>query len=154
MKTDTEKIAAKLNALIEKNRDAEKGFAKAADKSKAKSLMTWFSERSIERKVFIEDLKIEVASFGQDFDVSGSLAGDMHRTWMDLKTLFSADNDKAMLDEAIRGEKSALQEYNDVLGGIILPAKMEMVLKAQRSIIERELGTLRSLDNIGFQEES
>lgn len=154
MKTNTERIAAKLNALIEKIRDAEKGFAKAADKSKAKSLMTWFSERSIERKFFNKELKNEVASFGQEYDESGSLSGDVHRTWMDLKTLFSADNDKTMLDEAIRGEKSALQEYNDVLGEITLPASTETVLKAQRSKIEQELGVLRSLDDIEFQEES
>jgi len=154
METYTEKIAAKLNSLMEKNRDAEKGFAKAADKAKAKSLAEWFNDRSVERKVFNEDLKVEITSFGQDFDESGSLTGDLHRTWMDLKALFSADNDEAMLKEAIRGEKAALDEYNEVLGEISLPSSTEMVLNAQRAKIEQGLGVLRNLEDIGFQEES
>lgn len=154
METYTEKIAAKLNSLMEKNRDAEKGFAKAADKSKAKSLAEWFNDRSVDRKVFNEDLKVEIASFGQDFDESGSLTGDLHRTWMDLKTLFSTDNDEAMLKEAIRGEKAALDEYNEVLGEISLPSSTEMVLNAQLAKIEQGLGFLRNLEDIEFQEES
>lgn len=104
MKTYTEKIAEKLNALVEKNRDAQKGFAKAADRSRAKSLATWFNDRSIEKKVFNMDIKAELTCYGRNFDESGSLTGDMHRAWMDVTTLFSADNDMAMLEEAIRGE--------------------------------------------------
>jgi uncharacterized protein (TIGR02284 family) len=97
METYTEKITRKLNALMEKNRDAEKSFAKAADNAKAKSLSTWFNDRSLERKMFNEDLKTEVSSFGRDFAQSGSFTGDLHRTWMDLKALFSADSDEAMV---------------------------------------------------------
>lgn len=154
MKTNTEKIASKLKALVEKNRDAEKGFAKAADKTKAKSLATWFNDRSVEKKAFNMDLKAEITSLSQKFDESGSLTSDLHHTWMDIKTLFSADNDQTMLKEAIRGEKAALDEYNDVLAENILPSSTEMLLNSHRSKIEQGLEVLRGLDDIRFQEQS
>ncbi|MDO6810949.1 PA2169 family four-helix-bundle protein [Zobellia galactanivorans] len=154
METYTEKIAKNLNALIEKNRDAKKGFTNAAQHAKAKSLSLWFGNRALEREVFNKMLKMEVSSFGQDFDLNGSLTGDIHRTWMDFKSLFTMDNDKAMIAEAIRGERAALEEYNSVLAEISLPTSTEGVLNDQRIKIEHGLAILRTLDDIEFQEES
>ncbi|HET8736352.1 MAG TPA: PA2169 family four-helix-bundle protein [Pricia sp.] len=153
MKTYPEKIAKKLNTLIGKNRDAEKGFAMAADNAKAKSLAFWFNDRSVERKMFNEDLKVEVASFGQDFDESGSLTGDLHRAWMHMKAWTQADSDQAMVKEAISGEKAALREYNEVLDEMGLPSSTKMVLIDQLAKIEKGLEVLQALDEIEYQEE-
>ena len=64
MKNNTDKIRAKLNALVQINRDAEKGFAKAAGIATARSLVSWFKIRALERKLFMEELEVEAASFG------------------------------------------------------------------------------------------
>jgi uncharacterized protein (TIGR02284 family) len=47
-------------------------------------------------------------TFGEELDKGGSVTGAAHRTWMEVKYWFSADDDESMLEEAIRGEKAAL----------------------------------------------
>ena len=154
MKTHTEEIRKKLNALIEKNKDAEKGFIKAAENAKAKSLVVWFTNSAIERKKFNQDLKLEISSFEQDSNINGSLTGDIHRTWMELKSLLAADNDKAMLQEAIKGEKAALKEYNNIFNEVNLPSTTKTMLTSQWTKIKNNITILSTLDNIEFQEES
>lgn len=154
MENNTDKIIAKLNALVQKNKDAEKGFAKAAEIATAKTLASWFKIRALERKMFMKELEVEVASFGPKKEVSGSLSANLHRTWMVIKATFSEDNDEVMLEEAMRGEKAALTEYNEALGEVSLPPTTEVLLKAHRAKIEHGLAILRTLDDIKFQEDS
>ncbi|MUH38065.1 PA2169 family four-helix-bundle protein [Zobellia amurskyensis] len=154
METNTEKIVEKLNALVQKNRDAEKGFEKAIEIAKAKTLMDWFKTRAEERREFREELKEEIHSYGFSCVQTPSLTGDLHRTWMDLKAALADDNDEAMLEEAMRGEKATLEEYNSAISEITMPPATEHILKSHRVKIEFGLSILRSLDDIRFQEES
>ena len=111
----TETISNKLNDLLEKTYDAEKGFKKAAENTDHIFLQRYFERKSKERKEFGYELNNEIRSFGERGIESGSLTGAAHRTWMDIKAMFSVDSDESMLEEAIRGEKAAVQEYKDVL---------------------------------------
>lgn len=154
MKMNTEKIAHRLNALVQKNHDAEKGFEKAAEIVTAKSLSDWFRTRAAERKIFREQLKDEVHSFGFPCVQTPSLTGDLHRTWMEIKSAFTEDDDEAMLAEAMRGEKAALDEYNEILSEMSFPPNTETLLKAHRESLEDGLAVLRGLDDIEFQEDS
>lgn len=154
MEMNIEKITDKLNALVQKNSDAEKGFEKAAEISKANSLKEWFAAKAIERGMFREELKVELHSLGHPCVKTPSLTGDFHRVWMDLKAAFSLDSDEAMLKEAIRGERAALEEYRDVLSETALLPNTEAIIRAQLTKIENGLTILRTLDNIEFQEES
>lgn len=154
METNTEKIVAKLNALTEKNSDAEKGFKKASKIATAKTLANWFASRAVERRMFREELADDVHSFGYPSVRTPSLTGDLHRTWMDLKAAFSLDNDEAMIEETMRGEKAALDEYKEVLAEVSLPPATRALLKTHRTKIEHGLAILRTLDDIKFQEES
>ncbi len=140
--------------LIQKNRDAEKGFAELSNIAKAKSLVTWFSDRSVEREGYVLQLKTEVLSIGQTYADKGSLSGNVHRAWMNVKDIFSLDSDEAMLSEAIRGEKAALEEYNAVLAEMTMAANTEILLKTQRAKIEKGLSALKYLSSIEYQEES
>ena len=154
METNTEKIADKLNALVQKNSDAQKGFERAGQIVTSKTLSDWFVTRAVERRIFREELKEEVHSFGHPCVQTPSLTGDIHRAWMDIKAAFSADSDKAMLKEAVRGEKAALDEYNEVFAETTMPPSTDVLLKAHRAKIEDGLAILRAMENIEFQEES
>jgi len=153
METNTEKIAHRLNALLEKNSDAERGFEKAAELASAQSIIEWFSDRAIERGKFKQELKEEIHSFGYPAVQTSSLTGDMHRAWMDLKATFSGDNDEAMLQEALRGEKASLDEYNEAIAETTVPPTTLDILKNHRSTIEQGLEVLRALEGIEFQKE-
>lgn len=154
METYAEKIVDKLKVLVQKTSDAEKGFEKAAEIATAKTLVDWFVTRAVERRGFREELKEELHSFGQPYVQTASFTADLHRIWMNVKAVFSADNDEAMLEEAIRGEKAALHEYNEVFTETTLPPTTKALLKNQHAKIKQGLAILVKLDNIEFQEES
>ncbi|PKD20617.1 hypothetical protein APR41_13150 [Salegentibacter salinarum] len=142
----SEKVSKKLNALLEKNYDAEKGYKYASENSQNPQLKAFFSERAQERYDFGHELKTEIRDFGENPEKGSSLAGDAHRTWMNLKTNFSGNKDEAALEEAIRGEKVAVDEYEDVLKDPEIPPTTANLLLKQKNGIVAALNKLKSLE--------
>ena len=100
-----EEISNKLNELLVKNYDAEKGYLKAIDNVNGDRLKMFFKRRSSERSEFAKELRTEILQYGQIPEESGSFKGVMHRNWMSLKSTFSSDNEESIIEEVIRGEK-------------------------------------------------
>lgn len=148
MSTYTEAVGEKLNDLLEKTYDAEKGFKKAAENTENKQLRSYFESKAQQRKDFGHELKSEVLSFGQKVEKGDSLTGKAHRAWMDIKAIFSSDNAEGMLEEAIRGERAAIQEYNDVLEDISLPSSTSTILRSQKLAIEKGLSKIKTLEDL------
>ncbi|NRD20494.1 PA2169 family four-helix-bundle protein [Winogradskyella eckloniae] len=148
MSTYTEQVGKKLNNLLEKTYDAEKGFTKAADHIEHNVLKTYFRHKAQERFNFGRELKQEIRSFNQDVETGGSLAGATHRAWMDIKSVFSASDEESMLNEAIRGEKAAIEEYEDLLNETSLPMSTKSILQSQKSIINNGLAKINALEDI------
>ncbi|MGB3616522.1 MAG: PA2169 family four-helix-bundle protein, partial [Catalinimonas sp.] len=66
---------------------------------------------------------------------SGTLLGDLHRTWINVREFFAKKDNKAVVDECIRGEKSALEAYSRALDNK-LPAPVRDRLADQFGMIE------------------
>lgn len=141
------KISNKLNDLLEKNYDAEKGYKFASENVKNPSLKSFFSERAKERNNFGHELKSEISTLGEKPDKGSSLKGDIHRTWMNLKTTFSSDKEEALLEEAVRGEKAAVEEYNEVLEDENIPPSTANLLMKQRNAITAALDKVKRLES-------
>ncbi|MDT7827789.1 PA2169 family four-helix-bundle protein [Pricia sp. S334] len=148
MSTYTEKVGDKLNDLLEKTYDAEKGFKNAAENVEHTNLKSYFQKKAQERYDFGHALKSEIRQFGQEVDKGDSLAGKAHRSWMDLKNFFSSDNVEAMLEESIKGEKKAIEEYDDILQETNLPPSTETLLRQQRMAIESGLNEIKRLEDL------
>ena len=148
METYTEKVGEKLNDLLERTYDAEKGFKKAAENVENKALKSYFKLKSKERYDFGHELKDEIKSMNQKVDKGGSLAGDAHRSWMDIKAMFAFDDEESMLEEAIRGERSAIEEYENVLKNTDLPSSTKSVLTSQKNKIENGLSNIKTLEDL------
>lgn len=148
MSTYTEEVGKKLNNLLEKTYDAEKGFKKAAENIDHAPLKSYFKNKAQERYNFGHELKQEIRSFNQDVDKGGSLTGSAHRAWMDVKSLLSSDAEESMLNEAIRGEKAAIEEYEEVLNETSLPMSTKSILQSQKSIINNGLARINSLEDL------
>ena len=148
MSTYTEVIGEKLNDLLEKTYDAEKGFKKAAENTDHKQLKSFFENKAKQRYDFGHELKVEIKTFGQKVDQGDSIAGKAHRAWMDVKALFSLDSAEAMLEEAIRGEKAAVEEYKEVLEDTSLPSSTAAILRNQKEAIENGLANIKMLEDL------
>ncbi len=75
MSTYTKDVSEKLNDLLEKTYDAEKGFKKAAENTEHKALKSYFQSKSKQRYDFGHELKTEIKSMGQEVDKGDSLTG-------------------------------------------------------------------------------
>lgn len=95
----TEKISNKMNELLEKNYDAEKGYLNSAENVDSTKLKIFFKNRASKRSQFAKDIKTEILSYGQITEDDGSIKGGMHRNQMSLKSLFGANDEKAILEE-------------------------------------------------------
>src|SRR3954466_13019415 len=115
MATTTKSISSLLNGLIETCKDGQHGFKTAAEDVKNDALRSLFQELSMERGRFIAELEHLVRSVGEDVEQSGSVAGVMHRAWIDLKSALSSGSEHAVLAECERGEDSAVAEYREAL---------------------------------------
>lgn len=147
METFTKNVAERLNELIEKNIDATKGFRKAADHASSPELKRYFDTRSEEREGFVAQLTNLVGNTGEAIEDSGSAKGTAHRTWMDIKALFSTDNDESMLEEAITGEKAAVEEYREIMKKP-MPLGAKNVLENQLLRIESGLSRIKTLEDL------
>ena len=148
MNAYTETISSKLGNLLEKTKDAEKDFKTAAENTNNTCLKQYFERKSKERYHFGYQLYNEIRSFGDRANKTGSLTGIANRTWMDLKALFSMNDEETMLEEAITGEKTALKEYNDVLNETSLPISTHSMLLKQKDTIENDLKIIKKLEDL------
>ncbi|WP_203296681.1 ferritin-like domain-containing protein [Luteirhabdus pelagi] len=156
MKTTQEKAKEKvhkdlvnnLQELLEKNYDAEKGFKKAMEDADSQRLKEYLKYKSAQHSQFATELTDEIRQLDEQPKEKGSTTGDLHRTWIDIKTAFTGNDDEAVLEECIRGEKASLEEYQERLGKHNFPPKIAETLTKQKSEIERTVSKVKSLEDL------
>ncbi|TYB79913.1 ferritin-like domain-containing protein [Bizionia myxarmorum] len=137
----TEEISNKLNELLVKNYDAEKGYINAMNNVDDSELKMFFKRRASERSQFAKELRTEILQYGEIPEDSGSFKGTLHRNWMSLKSTFSSNDTEAILEEAIRGEKASLEEYKDFLKDRTLPPSIDALLIKHKNAIQGAINT-------------
>jgi len=150
MSTDN-RITEDLKDVIERNVDAYKGYEKAAEKVNNANLATAFQKQAQQRKQFAVELEAQTHVLGDDAQKkleNGTFESNLHRTWMDFKTAFSADNEEAVLEECIRGEKEALEEYNELINNHSLTSSSYELISNQRNVVQTCLNELKSMERI------
>jgi uncharacterized protein (TIGR02284 family) len=141
-------ISKKLDELLIKNYDAEKGYIKAMKDIDDVNIKKFFRDRAAERSRFARQLRTEILTYGELPEDSGSFEGVVHRNWMSLKATFSTNNEEAILTEALRGEKASLEEYNDLLSDSTLPERLINLLREQRNAIEAAINSVRIYEEV------
>lgn len=148
MNTTHKEMVEQLEEILEKNIDAQKGYAKAADNADSTALKSYFQRKSEDRKQFNIALKNALVANYDEIEEDGSFTGTIHRAWMDIKAMFSADNDESMLEEAIRGDKASVEEYEEVLKETALPANISTLIRNQQMKIRTDLNNIKSLEDL------
>lgn len=134
-----------LNRLLTRSHDAEKGYAEAAENAKGGELKTLFTTQSRQRGEFALELDREIRALGGEPDNGTSLAADLHRAWINVKSTFSSDDDKATVEECQRGDKEALENYNSVLQETDLAASTRELLLRQKQSVESSHASMARL---------
>ncbi|MEE3149053.1 MAG: PA2169 family four-helix-bundle protein, partial [Bacteroidota bacterium] len=83
---------------------------------------------------------------GESPDKGTSVAGDAHRLWMNVKSTLSKNSEEAILEETIRGEKNAIEEYQSILNNPNLPPTTEAILNTQLDLIKGTLEEVKAFE--------
>lgn len=110
-----DKVVDVLNNLIETLRDGQKGFQEAAEGIKDPSIKALFQGYSRQREQLCTELTSVVRRLGGEPEKSGHVAAALHRGWLNLKTALTGNDEKAIIDEAERGEDMAMAAFRDAL---------------------------------------
>ena len=144
----SKKISNQLNELLVKNYDAEKGYINAMKNVDNPNLKMFFKRRATERSQFAKELRTEILQYGEIPEDSGSFKGAIHRNWMTLKSTFTSNDEAVILDEAIKGEKESLNEYNDVLKEQNLPPSIDSLLIKHKNAIQAAINTEKAHEEL------
>lgn len=144
MAVSTKDCISTLNHLIETCKDAEEGFRNAAENVKDSKLQSFFNECARERGQMAADLQIEVTRLGGSPEKTGSVTGAVHRGWMSIKASFTGKDDHSILEEAERGEDSAVNAYQDALGEE-LPSDLRAIVQQQYHKVQQAHNQVRTL---------
>lgn len=125
-----EKIISILEALVEICKDGNQGYKDAADDVSDKELTRIFTEYSVQREKFMYELQDIVKKLGGEVEFKGSILGILHRRWMDVRFGIAGNNAESILKECLRGEKSAMSRYKEVLGSD-LPDNIKTIVNYQ-----------------------
>jgi uncharacterized protein (TIGR02284 family) len=145
MSTTTTSIASVLNSLIETCKDGQFGFQSAADTVDNADFKSLFAELAAQRQQFVGELQSLVRGLGEEAETSGSVAGSLHRGWIDIKAALVTRNAHAILAECERGEDSAVANYRDALEHDELPANMRTVIQRQAAGVQASHDRVRDL---------
>lgn len=143
----TEKTIGVLNELTEINNDRVAGFEKAlADiNDENVDLKAIFQEYSAQSRKFSQELTALAASNGGEIETGNSVAGTLHRAWIDVKSLFGGSDRESILNEAERGEDAIKKAYQQALTSGELTGEAADKVSAQASDINAAHDSIKAL---------
>ncbi|MCI0914557.1 ferritin-like domain-containing protein [Pseudomonas putida] len=141
-----------LNDLIEYSKDGEKGFRTSADDVKNPELKSFFAQRAGECGNAASELQSEVRRLGGDPETSTSISGDLHRGWVNLKSMVTGKDDEAVLNEVERGEDHALKAYKEAREKLVKLGRSAtdqsyMLVEKQLQGVQRNHDQVKALRN-------
>lgn len=137
-----------LNQLLEKNYDAEEGYKNALIDAKSDQLKKYFTKQAANRSQYVTELDKAIRDLNETPINTGSVAGSLHRTWMDIKNAIVGKSDEAVLEECIRGDKAAVEEYKSVLENEKYFPSIAPIVRNQLNGILNTLDTIKKLEDI------
>jgi uncharacterized protein (TIGR02284 family) len=137
-------VISTLNNLIETCKDGQEGFQQAAEGVERSDLKSVFYEFSQQRSQFAGELQGLVRELGGDPETSSSVAGAIHRGWINIKSAVTGRDDAAILNECERGEDVAKNAYKEALQ-TNLPANVSEVIQRQSSAVQSAHDQIKAL---------
>ena len=141
MRDDT---VSQLNHLVEVCRNGQHGFRQAAERTTDPHLQAVLAEYASQREQFAAQLRYQVSRLGGRPEDNGTVAGAVHRGWMNVRNAMSSDGERALIRECERGERFALASYKLALQHDLHPDAADIV-RDQQSQIEIAYRALQDL---------
>ncbi|MEP7147076.1 MAG: PA2169 family four-helix-bundle protein [bacterium] len=144
---DKEKSLSELNSLIEINNDRIEGYEKAVketDETDLKNLFTQFIQTSQKCK---QELVSEVQKLGGKSEEGTKTTGKLYRVFMDLKSVMTGKDTKAILNSCEYGEDVAVDTYEDCMkdNSECFTSEQQSMIKKQCEMIKADHNKVKSM---------
>jgi uncharacterized protein (TIGR02284 family) len=134
-----------VQELVSTCRDGQNGYRDAAEHVTDSNLRQFFNQQSLEFAGFAGELEQELIALGEtNPDRSGSIAGGIHRAWIDVKTVLGG-GDQTILGSVEAGEDAAAKSYKEALEQTALPEHLAALIRKQLASIQAAHDHVRSL---------
>ncbi len=141
---DKDNAVAVIEKLAEVCKDGEKGYKDAAEHAKRPDLKSFFATESSERGRFASELQSVLTKLGKtEKKQSGTVAGAMHRAWIDTKVGLGA-GDKSILESVEKGEDEAKEAYQEAIRAS-LPSDVAAIVSRQARSVQTTHDRVKSL---------
>ena len=142
-------MSDRLNVLLVKAYDAEKGYLNAMQKTDQPEIKMFFKRTAQQRGDFARDLRREILSYGEIPEDSGTFKGDTKRVWTNIKALLSDNKIEVVLKECLNLENEASQEYDEILKEQrTLPPSTVELLRKHRDAIQTAMNKVKLYDEM------
>lgn len=124
-----------LNDLIATTFDSVDGYTEAGKNSESERFTAMFNDRAVERRSVIAALRSEVIRLGNEPEEDGTVFGGAHRMFLNLKSVVTGRDEKAIVNEVERGEDHIKAKFEDAMADTDLsPEVMDMIRECYTSI--------------------
>jgi uncharacterized protein (TIGR02284 family) len=131
-----DEIISTLNDLIETSKDGEYGFKTCAEDVKNLELKQVFTAAAQRCAEGANELQEQVRLLGGDPDRHSSVAGTLHRAWVDIKAAITGKDEQGVLEECERGEDVAKKAYEKALAKGLPDNIRSIVQRQYRGVLE------------------
>ncbi|MFN3021807.1 ferritin-like domain-containing protein [Chryseobacterium sp. TY3] len=138
-----------LNDLLQITNDRIEGFNKVEDKvwEKYPNLKSDYTNMVDQSQKMRLELRSLIAERNGDADDSTTVAGGLHRTWIDVKNAFSSDNAESTLENVTFGENAAVEAYEKALDSGDLCPESSRVVQDQLHSLKASYEKFKNLEN-------
>ena len=141
---DRDDVVDVLQDLVECCKDGEYGFRACAEQAERADLKSVFQRRAEDCRSGADELNQLIRQCGGTAEHGGSAMGAIHRGWVAVKATMSTYDDKAVLEEAERGEDNAKARYRKALEKK-LPPDVRQVVERQMQGVQRNHDEVKRL---------
>lgn len=144
---DLQNDLTQLNNVKDLLVDSQKGYLQAAERVEdvqLKGILTYLGSSRTSLLAAMDKL-IAQADPAQPPREGGTIKGDLHRTWMEVRDALSTSDNANVLAECERGEEFLLMRYDEVLKKDDLNPAARSTLQDQRAIVQGNVERVRQL---------
>lgn len=143
--TDHSDDISRLNSLIAATIDSVDGYEEAEKNTDGSRFDAMFRERIMERQAVIVTLRKEVVRLGGEAEDDGTMLAGAHRVFVNLKSVVTGQDDKAIIDEVEQGEDHIKAEFETAMEDEDVSPQVRDVIRECYASVKRGHDQMRDL---------
>ncbi len=151
MENTFENTIRQLNSLIATSSDSAKSYINSANHVSDISVKTVLMKISAERYSYKDALAALIITMGGKTKEPGGAGNVIHRSWSDIRSVFSDGTDKSAITSCISADESILKIYKEAMGADYLTDNARQLIKSQLDGVEGALNELKDAAGMGNQ---